>query len=59
LTVGVPPKAVSETLGHANAAFTLDVCSHVLPHTQDSAAVTVGAVLMNRKRLCKDYANGV
>ena len=30
LTAGVPPKVVSEMLGHASAAFTLDVYSHVL-----------------------------
>jgi integrase len=28
---GVPPKVVAEMLGHASAAFTLDVYSHVLP----------------------------
>ena len=32
LTVGVPPKVVSEQLGHASAAFTLDTYSHMLPH---------------------------
>src|SRR5450432_4006751 len=36
LSAGVPPKVVSEMLGHASAAFTLDVYSHVLPHMQDS-----------------------
>ena len=35
LTVGVAPKVVSEQLGHASAAFTLDTYSHVLPHMQD------------------------
>ncbi len=46
LTVGVSPKVVSEQLGHASAAFTLDVYSHVLPHMQDDAAAKVEAALM-------------
>jgi hypothetical protein len=37
---------VSEQLGHANAAFTLDVYSHVMPHMQDEAAAKVEAVLL-------------
>ena len=47
LTVGVPPKMVSEQLGHASAAFTLDTYSHVLPHMQDEAAAKMQAALMN------------
>ena len=50
LAAGVPPKVVSEMLGHASAAFTLDVYSHVLPHMQDSAAAKVGKLLMGRQR---------
>jgi integrase len=47
LTVGVAPKVVSEQLGHASAAFTLDTYSHVLPHMQDEAATKMEAALMN------------
>ena len=47
LTVGVAPKVVSEQLGHASAAFTLDTYSHVLPHMQDEAAAKMEAVLIN------------
>jgi len=47
LTVGVPPKVVSEQLGHASAAFTLDIYSDVLPHMQDEAAAKMEAALMN------------
>jgi integrase len=47
LTVGVAPKVVSEQLGHASAAFTLDTYSHVLPHMQDEAAAKMEAVLLN------------
>jgi integrase len=46
LAAGVPPKVVSEQLGHASAAFTLDIYSHVLPHMQEEAAAKVEAVLM-------------
>ena len=45
LAAGVPPKVVSEQLGHASAAFTLDIYSHVLPHMQEEAAAKVEAVL--------------
>jgi len=45
LTVGVPPKVVSEQFGHASAAFTLDTYSHVLPHMQEAAAAQVEALL--------------
>lgn len=38
LAAGVPPKVISEQLGHASAAFTLDTYTHVLPHMQDEAA---------------------
>jgi integrase len=46
LAAGVPPKVVSEQLGHASAAFTLDIYSHVLPHMQEQAAMKVEEVLM-------------
>jgi integrase len=31
LAKGVPPKVVSEMLGHSSVAFTMDVYQHVLP----------------------------
>jgi integrase len=45
LSVGVPPKVVAEQLGHASAAFTLDVYSHLLPHMQEEAAIKVEQIL--------------
>ena len=45
LSAGVPAKVVSEQLGHASSAFTLDVYSHVLPHMQAEAAERVAALL--------------
>jgi integrase len=48
LAAGVPPKVVSEQLGHASAAFTLDIYSHVLPHMQEQAAMKVEEILLGR-----------
>ena len=45
LAAGVSPKVVSEQLGHASTAFTLDTYAHVLPHMQDEAAARVEALL--------------
>jgi hypothetical protein len=45
LSAGVPAKVVSEQLGHASSAFTLDVYAHVLPHMQTEAAKRVAALL--------------
>jgi len=39
---------VSEQLGHASAAFTLDIYSHVLPHMQEQAAMKVEELLLGR-----------
>ncbi len=38
LKSGVHPKIVSERLGHASVAFTLDTYSHVVPGLQEAAA---------------------
>jgi integrase len=38
LTKNVNPKVVSEMLGHATIAITLDTYSHVLPNMQSEAA---------------------
>ena len=46
LAAGVSPKVVSEQLGHASTAFTLDTYAHVLPHMQDEAAARVEAMLI-------------
>jgi hypothetical protein len=50
LAAGVSPKVVSEQLGDASTAFTLDTYAHVLPHMQDEAAARVEAVLLERQR---------
>lgn len=45
LRAGVHPKIVSEALGHASTAFTMDVYSHVVPSMQEAAADAIGAAL--------------
>lgn len=47
LAAGVPPKVVSEMLGHSSAAFTMDVYSHVLPHMQEDAVARMEAMLFD------------
>ena len=41
LLKNVNPKVVSEMLGHATIAITLDTYSHVLPNMQDSAVAAM------------------
>jgi len=45
LADGVNPKVVSERLGHASAAFTMDVYCHVTPTMQAEATARYGALL--------------
>ncbi|MCO5306053.1 MAG: site-specific integrase [Microthrixaceae bacterium] len=45
LQAGVPPKVVSERLGHATVAFTMEIYAHVIPGMQAEAAETFGDVL--------------
>jgi integrase len=45
LTKNVNPKVVSEMLGHASIAITLDTYSHVLPNMQNEAAKAMEDVL--------------
>ena len=46
LQAGIHPKIVSERLGHASVAITLDTYSHVLPGLQASAAAAIDALLV-------------
>jgi integrase len=45
LRANVHPKVVSEGLGHASTAFTMDVYSHLLPSMQERAADAIEASL--------------
>jgi integrase len=42
---GVHPKIVSEALGHASVAFTMDTYQHVMPTMQEQAADAIQAAL--------------
>ena len=45
LKAGVPIKVVSERLGHASVAFTMQVYQHVLPGMPADAAATFGEIV--------------
>jgi integrase len=47
LAAGVPAKVVSERLGHANIAITLDVYSHVIPGMDEAAANAVASLILD------------
>ena len=49
LVAGIHPKVVSERLGHATIAITLDTYSHVLPDLQREAAGAVDTILAGRE----------
>ena len=46
LAAGVPAKVVSERLGHATIAITLDVYSHVIPGMDAHAANAVASLIL-------------
>jgi hypothetical protein len=46
LAAGVPAKVVSERLGHANIAITMDTYGHVLPGLDAQAAGTVARLIL-------------
>jgi integrase len=56
LAAGENVKVVSERLGHASAALTLDVYSHVLPDMQQGAAEKLGQLLFE---VSKTPSNGI
>jgi integrase len=47
LAAGVPAKVVSERLGHATIAITLDVYSHVIPGMDEAAANAVASLILD------------
>lgn len=51
LRAGVHPKVVSERLGHASVAFTMDVYTDALPDLQEGAASLVAALVLPRARV--------
>jgi integrase len=45
LEAGIHPKVISEPLGHASVAITLDIYSHALPALQETAAEIIASLL--------------
>lgn len=60
LMAGIHPKIVSEMLGHASVAFTLDTYSHVIPTLQQAAMKRLDEVLqpelIENQDVCKMFA---
>ena len=46
LSCGIHPKVVSERLGHATIAITLDTYSHAVPALSEEAACRVAALIL-------------
>jgi integrase len=51
LQAGVHPKVVSERLGHATVAITLDTYSHAIPAMQEEAAALIAGLVFAGNRL--------
>jgi integrase len=49
LRAGASPKIVSEPLGHASVAFTLDVYTHAIPGWEADAAATVAGLIFGER----------
>jgi integrase len=49
LRAGIHPKVVSERLGHATIAITLDTYSHAIPAMQEEAAVRIAELVYSSK----------
>ena len=45
LLLGAKPKVISEALGHASVAFTMDTYSHIISGMQDDAMALLDEVL--------------
>jgi integrase len=49
LQAGIHPKVVSERLGHATVAITLDTYSHAIPAMQEEAAAKIAGLVFAGK----------
>ena len=58
LAAGIPAKVVSERLGHANVAITLDTYSHVIPGMDAQAAATVAGLILTSTQKGPDRSPG-
>ncbi|HEY5179293.1 MAG TPA: site-specific integrase, partial [Dermatophilaceae bacterium] len=50
LQAGIHPKVVSERLGHATIAITLDTYSHAIPAMQEEAAALIAGLVFAREK---------
>ena len=57
LSQGVPVKVVSERLGHASIAITLQLYAHVLPALQHAAANRIDSWLTGTETVVEDSAS--
>ena len=58
LQAGIHPKVVSERLGHANIAITLDTYSHAIPAMQEEAAARIADLISGERAEPADQAAG-
>ncbi len=54
LAAGQPPKVISEILGHATVAFTMDTYTEVADELADAAAAAIAAYIPRRSRPATD-----
>ena len=55
---GAKPKVISEALGHASVAFTMDTYSHIIEGMQEDAMALLDEVLPPRKNVVLRTTNG-
>jgi integrase len=56
LAAGVPPKVISQRLGHATIAITMDTYSHVIPGLDEQAAETVARLILGDGEVTTDQS---
>jgi len=54
LLCGAKPKVISEALGHASVAFTMDTCSHINSGMQEDMMALLDDVLPGGKTSLED-----
>jgi integrase len=58
LAAGQPPKVISEMLGHATTAFTMDIYTEVAEELADAAAAALAAFIPRQKRTAEGPDHG-
>ena len=56
LAAGVPPKVISQRLGHATIAITMDTYSHVIPGLDEQAAEKVARLILGDGEVITDLS---